>query len=125
METPTVEKLLTSQKRNLYATLSPISGGLAFLGNCISLVAIIIPGVSYICAVVNGLFSIGALLTGGVGLTQVSRSHGAETGKGLAVTGLVLGVLGVLASCLIPLLSTAILATLGITLGDQLLVPVP
>jgi len=123
-ETPTVEQMLVSQKRNVYAFLSAIGGGLAFVGNCLSLVLMIVPGVSYICGVVNGLFSIAALTTGTVGLTQVNRSRGAETGKGFAVTGIVLGTLGVLASCLIPLLGTAILAALGFHLGDQILVPV-
>jgi hypothetical protein len=124
METPSLEKILVSQKRNVYATLSPVGGGLAFFGNCLSLVAAIIPGISYICAVVNGLFSLSALVTGFVGLTQVNRSHGVEKGKGLAITGIVLGVLGVIASCLIPLLSTAILAALGIGIGSNLLVPI-
>jgi hypothetical protein len=121
MQTPQpVPPLLA--KNNLYAVLSPVSGGLAFLSNCITLILAIIPGLSFLCATVSGLFSLGALATGIVGLVQVKRSG--EKGKRLAITGILLGVLGLIASCLIPLAGTALLAALGWQVGDSLLVPV-
>lgn len=121
METPQpVPAVLT--KNNIYAVLSPINGGLAFLSNCLSLVLVIVPGLPFLCATVSGLLSLGALVTGIVGLVQVKRSG--EKGKGLAVTGIVLGVLGLIASCLIPLLGTALWAALGWQGSNSLLVPV-
>lgn len=121
METPQpVPAVLT--KNNIYAVLSPINGGLAFLSNCLSLVLVIVPGLPFLCATVSGLLSLGALVTGIVGLVQIKRNG--EKGKGLAITGIVLGVLGLIASCLIPLLGTALWAALGWQVGDSLLVPV-
>jgi hypothetical protein len=111
-------------KTNIYALLSPINGGLAFLSNCISLFSAIFPPLTYICAAVSGLLGLGALLTGVVGMMQVNRQGSLQKGKGLAVTGIVLGVLAILAACLIPLLSTVVMGYLGLELGDQLLVPI-
>jgi hypothetical protein len=108
-------------RNNIYATLSLINGGLAFLSNCLSLALVIVPGLPFLCATVSGLLSLGALVTGIVGLVQVKRSG--EKGRGLAVTGIVLGVLGLIASCLIPLMGTALWAALGWQMGDPLLVP--
>jgi hypothetical protein len=111
-------------KKNIYASLSPINGALAFLGNCLNLFAAIIPGLPIVCGVISGLFSLGALITGLVGLTQINRSQGTQKGRGWAVTGIALGALGLLAACLIPLLATSLWAALGLELGDLLLVPV-
>jgi len=109
-------------KNNLYALLSPINGGLAFLGNCLNLVLAIIPGISWVCGTINGMFSLGALVTGVVGLIQIRQ--GGQKGKGLAITGIVLGTLGLIAACVIPLIGTAVLAALGLEVGDALLVPI-
>jgi hypothetical protein len=109
-------------KNNLYALLSPINGGLAFLGNCLNLVLAIIPGIPWVCGTINGMFSLGALVTGVVGLIQIR--HGGQKGKGLAITGIVLGTLGLIAACIIPLIGTAVLAALGLEVGDALLVPI-
>jgi MFS family permease len=108
-------------RNNLYALLSPISGVLAFVGNCINLVFAVIPGLPFLCGTFNGVFSLGALITGIVGLVQLK--HTPQKGRGLAITGILLGTLGLIASCLIPLIGTAILAALGWRIGDTLLVP--
>ncbi len=109
-------------RNNIYAVLSPISGGLAFLGNCLNLVLAIIPGLPFLCTTVNGLFSLGALATGIVGLVQIKQSG--QKGRGLSITGLVLGALGLMAACIIPLLGTALWALLGWRVGDTILVPI-
>jgi len=111
-------------KNNRYALLSPINGGLALLSNCLSLFSVVFPPLTYICAAVSGLFSLGALATGIVGLIQVNRPASLEKGKSLAIIGIVLGVLGLIAACVIPILSTTVMGYLGLELGDQLLVPI-
>lgn len=121
METPQpIDPAL--DKNNLYALLSPISGALAFLGNCISLVFAVIPGLPFLCATINGLFSLGALITGIVGLVQIKYTG--QKGRGLGITGIVLGVLGLIGACLIPLIGTAVWAALGWGARDVLLVPI-
>ena len=113
------------RQTNTYAILALINGGLALLGNCFSLALIAIPGAPFICGTVSGLLSLGAIATGSVGLIQVRRNALAQKGRGFAITGLVLGMVELLVSCLIPLAGTAILAALGIKLGDMILVPAP
>jgi hypothetical protein len=112
-----------STKTNKYALLSPINSGLALLGNCISLFAIVVPGMPFVCAAVSGAFSLSGLATGMVGLLQVNRASPMQKGKGLAISGIILGLLGLMAACLIPLLGTALLGTLGLQIGNILLVP--
>jgi hypothetical protein len=40
-----------------------------------------------------GIPSIGAVVFGHIGLHQINRSNGTEQGKGMAITGLVIGYL--------------------------------
>lgn len=111
-------------KNSIYAVLSPVNGALAFLGNCLSLFSSIVPGLPVVCGAISGLFSLGALVTGLVGLYMIKNSHGAQKGKQFAIAGIVLGVLGVIAACIIPMIATSLWAALGVQLGDLLLVPV-
>ena len=108
-------------KNNIYALLSPIGGGAAFLGNCITLVSIVVPGLPFLCATFSGLFSLSALVTGIVGLVQVKKTG--QKGRGLAITGVALGVLGIITACLLPFIGTVIWTALGWQAGDALLVP--
>jgi hypothetical protein len=113
-----------STKTNIYAILSLIEGGLAFLSNCISVLAIAIPPTPIVCATASGMLSLGALVTGMVGLVQVKRVGNMQKGKGLAIAGIVLGVLGLIGACLIPLLGTALWGAFGLQILNMILVPV-
>ncbi len=115
---------IQSTKTNLYAILSPINGGLAFLSNCICLLVVVIPAVPFVCGAASGMFSLGALATGMVGLVQVKREGSMQKGKGLAIAGIVLGVLGLIGACLIPLFGTALLAALGLQIANTIIVPI-
>jgi len=111
-------------RNSIYAVLSPVNGALAFLGNCLNLFSSIIPGLPVLCGVISGLFSLGALVTGFVGLFVIKHSNGAQKGKQFAIAGIILGALGLIAACLIPLIATSLWAALGLQLGDLLLVPI-
>jgi len=121
METPqTVPPALV--KNNIYAVLSLVGGIVAFISNCITLVSVLVPTLPFLCATISGLFSLGAVLTGIVGLIQVKNSG--QKGKGFAIAGLVLGILNLITACVIPFVGTALWAALGIGIGDTILVPV-
>jgi hypothetical protein len=109
-------------KNNIYALLSLIGGSVATLCNCLTLVSVLVPGLPFLCATISGLFSVGAVVTGAVGLNQVR--HSGQKGKKMAVAGLVLGIIGVLSACVIPFVGTAMWAAMGIGLGDSILVPI-
>jgi len=49
----------------------------------------------------GGLFSVLAIIFGGIGMGQINRSHGALKGKGMAVSGLVLGIVGLILGIII------------------------
>lgn len=55
-------------------------------------VASLVLGILWLC----GIGSLLATILGAVALSQISRSNGALTGKGMAVAGLVLGIVGLL-----------------------------
>jgi hypothetical protein len=108
-------------KNNIYAVLSLSGGIMSLAANCFTLVSVLVPGLPFLCATISGLFSLGAVLTGSVGLAQIK--HGGQKGKNYAIAGLVLGILGVISACLIPFIGTAIWAALGIGIGDAIIVP--
>jgi hypothetical protein len=62
--------------------------------------------------------SIGAAVAGHMARSQIRQSSGAQTGGGLALTGIVLGWTGLALSCLGPVFIIGLLALLGPAVGD-------
>jgi hypothetical protein len=75
------------------AVISLIVGIVGLLLLC---VALFTPAAVSFCP---GLLAIAAIVTGLIGMSQAPKN--AEKGRGMAVTGLVLGVVSILAACLI------------------------
>lgn len=50
------------------------------------------------------LGSVLAVIFGAIAIAQINRSQGAQTGKGMAVAGVVLGIIGVVLACVLALL---------------------
>jgi hypothetical protein len=65
-----------------YSNVVPRTSGLA--------IASLVLGILYLC----GIGSLLATIFGAVALGQISRSNGAVTGKGMAIAGFVLGIIG-------------------------------
>ena len=60
-----------------------------------------------------GIGSILALVLGYLGKAQIARSGGRETGRGLAVAGIVLGWIGVVATIVIIVMFAIVLSREG------------
>lgn len=96
METPVSPS--PTQKNNVLSIVSLVTGIIAFLSIC----AVWIPVAGQICM---GLFGLASIITGFIGLGQVKRTM--EKGKGMAIAGIILGVLALIGLCLaivIPLI---------------------
>ena len=105
-------------RQNIYALLALVGGLLAFLGNCLTTLSIIIPGLPFLCGTISGIFSLLALALGITGLVQVKKSR--EKGRGMALAGLLLGILGVISACIIPFVGTALWAAFGMNIDNIL-----
>lgn len=83
-------------KTNVMSVVSLVVGILGLLGMC----AGFIPGAfGYVCLGLSVLLAIIAIVTGFLGMSQVGKTG--EKGKGLAIAGLVVGLIALLAACLV------------------------
>jgi hypothetical protein len=85
---------IPAQKTNILSIISLIAGILGLLLVCLGL----IPLVGWVFALFGGIFGIAALVLGFLGMNQVKKN--AEKGRGLAIAGLVIGILLVVWGCL-------------------------
>ena len=93
-------------KNNTMAMVSFISGLGTFLLVCLS------AAVNFM-SFISMLGSLVAVITGAIGLGQIKKSNGAEGGRGFAITGLVLGILFFLLSCLLIVFFFVLAGALG------------
>ena len=100
MQTP-VEQMppAPAQKTNVLSIVSLVTGIIAVLGMCIG----IIPFAGLFCSIPGGLCAIAALITGFLGTSQTKQK--AEKGRGMAITGIVLGAIALLGICVLIIIS--------------------
>ena len=122
METPLPP--LTEQPSQARNKLAIASGALGLGGVVITLIGLIIslvfsPMLPYfaICCGLSILLAIVGLVLGIIALTQIKHNPG-QKGKGLAITGVVLGGIGVVLLCLSPVIVIAVLTIMGPVIGN-------
>jgi len=121
METPVAPvPLIPSSKTNVLSIISLVAGILGFLGTCLGL----IPFLGWICSGIGGLFGLAAVILGVLGINQVKAT--ADKGKGLAIAGLILGVLTLLGICvyiIITIVAGPIIGNVFSQINNSLSVP--
>ncbi len=111
------------QKSNVLSIISLVTGILGLVSMCLS----IIPILGWFCIAAGSLLSIAALVTGFIGMNKIKQTG--EKGRGMAITGIVLGALGVLGICVVVILNIAAPSILNQFLNNvnlnQYLTPAP
>jgi hypothetical protein len=82
----------------IWSLIFGILGGLVFFGPVVTAVILQAPSLTLIARVTRGILaicSVLAILFGSLGISQVNR--GLRRGKGMAIVGLILGIIGLLA----------------------------
>jgi hypothetical protein len=82
-----------ASKTNIMSIISLLAGIIGFLATCLS----VIPFVGVVFVIFSGLFGVIALVLGILGMNQVRKN--AEKGKGMAIAGIVLGILILVGVC--------------------------
>ncbi len=100
METPVAPvPPVPSSKTNVLSIISLVAGILGLLGMCLGF----LPIVGWFCSVPGGLFGLTAVVLGVLGINQVKATG--DKGKGMAIAGLILGVLTLLGLCVYVIIS--------------------
>jgi len=83
-------------KTNVISVVSLVIGIVGLLGMCAGFIP---GGFGYVCLGLSVLLAIIAIVTGFLGMSQVGKTG--EKGRGMAIGGLVLGLVALLAACLV------------------------
>ena len=112
--------LETGPKNNTMSLVSLISGVVGILSSCVGpfVVTFFLPVLAIFCVGGGALLGVASLVTGIIGTSQVSKSAGAEKGKGMAITGIVLGAINIIIPCALVMLMPALAIILGPAIGD-------
>ena len=103
-------------KTNVLAIISLVAGILGLLAICASGLTAIIPVIGLVVAICNGILAIGALVMGFIGMNQ-NKTTG-QKGRVMAIIGLVLGIVALLAACLIGIAPSILVGILGPSIGN-------
>jgi hypothetical protein len=109
-----------ASKTNILSIISLVAGILGLLGMCLG----VIPVVGLFCSAPGGLFGIAAVILGILGLNKVKTTG--EKGKGMAIAGLILGVLTLLGVCvyiIITIVAGPIIGNVFSQINSSLSVP--
>ncbi len=123
MEAPVPAPAAPGQKTNGLALAAGILGICGIAASLLGfLLNAILPGFASVCGCGLGLLAaVVGLILGFVSQAQI-KNHPGEKGKGMAVTGIVIGIVGLVTACLLPVLvlvgGTAVIALLGPTIGN-------
>ena len=115
METPVEQSLppvKSTTKTNTLAIISLVTGIVGLLVSCTAIIPVI-GWFSLICVAPCGL---AALITGIIAAVKVKKSG--EKGKGMAIIGIIFGVIALGLACVLPSLLPTILGFLGPTIGN-------
>ena len=94
-------------KTNVLAIISLIGGILGLLGICLG----IIPVIGLFCSIPGGVFGLAAVVLGMIGINKTKVTG--EKGKGMAIAGLILGVLTLLGVCVYSVIAIALGPSIG------------
>ena len=97
----------TGQKTNILTIISLVTGIVGCLSGCLALFVLAIPIVNFVCMGFLVLFGLAGIITGFIGMNQIKRTN--EKGRGMAIAGIILGVLTLTSLCI----SIILLLTLG------------
>jgi hypothetical protein len=108
METPVMQAPPPpATKTNSLSVVSLITGIVGFISMCLG----VIPFLGWVCYGISGLAAIAALITGFIGINKMKASG--EKGRGMAITGIVFGALGLLGVCVMIIISVALGPVIG------------
>ncbi len=122
METP-VQQVppVPGAKTNILSIISLVVGILSLLSVCVGW---LIPIAGPICI---GLLAIAAIVTGFIGMSQVGKTG--DKGKGMAIAGLIMGILALLGACGVGIGGAVITKYIGNVFSgydfNTILTPVP
>ncbi len=86
---PPYQPAAPAKTNNVLAIVSLIVGIVGLLSSCCVLAS------NYI-SICSGLLGVVAIILGAIGVNQINKSGETQTGKGLAIAGIILGALSIL-----------------------------
>jgi hypothetical protein len=103
---PAYQPAPATSSNNTLAIVSLIVGIVALLSSC----CLSFMGFFGICSAVLGIV---AVVLGAIGINQISKSGGMQTGKGMAIAGIVMGAVSILLPICVNIILVGLLPLMG------------